>query len=59
MKLICVCVGLPREVRWKGKSVTTGIFKQPVNGRVMLRTLNLDGDGQADLTVHGGVEKAV
>jgi MOSC domain-containing protein YiiM len=59
MKLISVCVGLPREVRWKGKSVTTGIFKQPVNGRVMLRRLNLDGDRQADLTVHGGVEKAV
>jgi MOSC domain-containing protein YiiM len=59
MKLISVCVGLPREVRSKGKSVTTGIFKQPVNGRVMLRSLNLDGDGQADLTVHGGVEKAV
>jgi MOSC domain-containing protein YiiM len=59
MKLISVCVGLPREVRWKEKSVTTGIFKQPVNGRVMLRTLNLDGDRQADLTVHGGVEKAV
>lgn len=59
MKLICVCVGLPREVRWKEKSVTTSIFKQPVNRRVMLRTLNLDGDRQADLTVHGGVEKAV
>ncbi|PHJ52898.1 molybdenum cofactor biosysynthesis protein [Nostoc linckia z18] len=59
MKLISVCVGLPREVSWKRKSVTTGIFKQPVNERVMLRTLNLDGDGQADLTVHGGVEKAV
>jgi MOSC domain-containing protein YiiM len=59
MKLISVCVGLPREVRWKGKSVTTGIFKQPINGRVMLRTLNLDGDRQADLTVHRGVEKAV
>ncbi|MBD2341249.1 MOSC domain-containing protein [Calothrix sp. FACHB-156] len=59
MKLISVCVGLPREVKWKEKSVTTGIFKQPVNGRVMLRSLNLDGDRQADLTVHGGVEKAV
>ena len=59
MKLISVCVGLPREVRWKEKSVTTSIFKQPVNGRVMLHSLNLDGDQQADLTVHGGVEKAV
>ncbi|MBW4674261.1 MAG: MOSC domain-containing protein [Desmonostoc geniculatum HA4340-LM1] len=59
MKLISVCVGLPREVSWKRKSVTTSIFKQPVNGRVMLRSLNLDGDRQADLTVHGGAEKAV
>jgi len=59
MKLISVCVGLPRQVIWKGKPVTTGIFKQPVAGRVMMRSLNLDGDRQADLTVHGGVEKAV
>ena len=59
MKLISVCVGLPRQVSWKGKSVTTGIFKQQVDGRVMLRSLNLDGDQQADLTVHGGAEKAV
>lgn len=59
MKLISVCVGLPREVNWKGKPVTTGIFKQPVQGRVMMRSLNLDGDQQADLTVHGGVEKAI
>ncbi len=58
-RLISVCVGLPREVSWKGKPVTTGIFKQPVNGRVMMRSLNLDGDRQADLTVHGGAEKAV
>jgi len=46
-------------VTWQGKLVTTGIFKEPVNAPVMLRTLNLDGDGQADLTVHGGVTKAV
>lgn len=59
MKLISVCVGLPREVNWKGKPVTTGIFKQPVSDRVMMRSLNLDGDRQADLTVHGGVEKAI
>jgi MOSC domain-containing protein YiiM len=59
MKLISVCVGVPREVSWKGKPVTTGIFKQPVAGRVMMRSLNLDGDQQADLTVHGGAEKAV
>lgn len=59
MKLISVNVGLPREVTWKGKTVTTGIFKEPVSDRVMVRSLNLDGDGQADLTVHGGLEKAV
>lgn len=59
MKLISVCVGLPRQVNWKGKPVMTGIFKQPTNERVMMRSLNLDGDLQADLTVHGGVEKAV
>jgi MOSC domain-containing protein YiiM len=59
MKLISVNVGLPREVTWKGKTVSTGIFKEPVNERVMVRSLNLDGDGQADLTVHGGLDKAV
>jgi MOSC domain-containing protein YiiM len=59
MRLISVCVGVPREADWKGKPVTTGIFKQPVDGRVMMRSLNLDGDRQADLTVHGGAEKAV
>jgi len=59
MKLISVCVGVPREVSWKGKPVMTGIFKQPVEGRVVMRSLNLDGDRQADLTVHGGIEKAV
>ncbi|WP_338421643.1 MOSC domain-containing protein [Nostoc flagelliforme] len=59
MKLISVNVGLPREVIWKGKTVTTGIFKEPVSDRVMVRSLNLDGDGQADLTVHGGADKAV
>ena len=59
MQLISVCVGLPSEVLWKGKPVTTGIFKQPVTGRVMMRSLNLEGDRQADLTVHGGAEKAI
>ncbi len=59
MKILSVNVGLPREVSWQGKFVTTGIFKEPVKGPVMLRTLNLDGDGQADLSVHGGVSKAV
>jgi MOSC domain-containing protein YiiM len=59
MNLLSVNTGLPREVTWHGRSVTTGIFKQPVNGRVALRKLNLDGDGQADLRVHGGENKAV
>lgn len=59
MKLISVNTGLPREVTWRGKPVTTGIFKSPVDGPIMLRTLNLDGDKQADLSVHGGVSKAV
>ena len=59
MKLVSVNTGLPREVTWHGTSVTTGIFKQPVQGRIALLTLNLDGDRQADLTVHGGEHKAV
>jgi MOSC domain-containing protein YiiM len=59
MKILSLNVALPREVTWQGKRVTTGIFKEPIQGRVMMRTLNLDGDQQADLTVHGGVSKAV
>jgi MOSC domain-containing protein YiiM len=59
MKILSVNAGLPREVTWQGKAVTTGIFKEPVNAPVMVRTLNLEGDRQADLTVHGGVTKAV
>jgi len=59
MKLISVNTGLPRQVTWHGRSVTTGIFKQPVEGRIALRKLNLDGDRQADLAVHGGEHKAV
>jgi MOSC domain-containing protein YiiM len=59
LKLVSVNVGLPREVTWHGRIVTTGIFKKPVEGRVSLRKLNLDGDRQADLTVHGGKDKAV
>jgi MOSC domain-containing protein YiiM len=55
MKLVSVNVGLPREVLSKGKTVSTGIFKEPVAGRIMLRTLNLDGDRQADLSVAIGV----
>ena len=59
MKIISVNVGLPRLVEWNDQIVSTGIYKVPVEGRVMLRTLNLDGDRQADLTVHGGPSKAV
>ena len=59
MKLISLNIALPRIVEWNGDSVVTGIFKEPVPGTVMLRTLNLDGDRQADLSVHGGKTKAV
>jgi MOSC domain-containing protein YiiM len=59
MKVISVNTGLPRDVTWHGRSVTTGIFKEPVHRRVSLRKLNLDGDRQADLSVHGGQYKAV
>ncbi len=59
MKLVSVNVGLPREVTWEGKTVKTGIFKEAVPGRVALHSLNLDGDGQADLVAHGGPDKAV
>jgi len=59
LRVVSVNAGLPREVVWKGRVVRTGIFKDPVEGRVAVRALNLDGDRQADLTVHGGVSKAV
>jgi MOSC domain-containing protein YiiM len=59
MKVVSLNVGLPRDVMWHGRSVTTGIYKQSVEGRVALRKLNLDGDRQADLSVHGGEYKAV
>lgn len=59
LKVISVNVGKPRQVKWKGRLVSTGIFKEPVAGQVALRALNFDGDQQADLTVHGGPDKAV
>jgi len=59
MKLLSVNVGLPRLLAWKGNTFETGIFKKPVSRRIMLRTTNLDGDRQADLSVHGGPNKAV
>lgn len=58
-KIVSVNVGLPRTVEFLGQQVTTGIFKSPVSGRIPLRRLNLDGDRQADLKVHGGPDKAV
>jgi MOSC domain-containing protein YiiM len=58
MKLVSVNVGLPRLLAWGGATFKTGIFKDPAKGRVMLRTTNLDGDRQADLSVHGGPNKA-
>jgi MOSC domain-containing protein YiiM len=59
VQVISVNVGLPREVVWKGMTVETGIFKEPVDRPVAIGTLNLAGDQQADLTVHGGTAKAV
>jgi MOSC domain-containing protein YiiM len=59
MRVVSVNVGLPREVSWKGTQVSTGIFKSPVAGLVEVKTLNLRGDQQADLTVHGGEYKAI
>jgi MOSC domain-containing protein YiiM len=59
LKLLSVNVGLPRDVLWRGKTVRTSIWKSPVDGDVRVATLNLDGDRQSDLTVHGGADKAV
>ena len=59
MKVVSVNVGLPKTVQWRDQSVSTGIFKSPVEGPVALRKHNLDGDQQADLSVHGGPTKAV
>jgi MOSC domain-containing protein YiiM len=59
MRVVSVNVGLPRVHIWQRKFVRTGIFKDPVPGPVAVRRLNLDGDAQADLSVHGGPDKAV
>lgn len=58
MRIVSINVSRPRLVMWNGQSVSTGIYKTPVAGPVLLSTLNLDGDRQADLTVHGGPTKA-
>jgi len=57
--VVAVNVGLPKDVPWQGKTVHTGIWKQPVTGPVMVRRLNIDGDGQGDLAGHGGEQRAV
>src|SRR3954468_12333431 len=59
MKVVSLSVGLPREVEWHGRTVLTSIFKTPVDRRLRVSTLNVEGDEQSDLTVHGGIEKAV
>jgi MOSC domain-containing protein YiiM len=59
MKLLSVNVGLPREIKWRGRLVRTSIFKAPVQGPVRVTRLNIEGDQQSDLSVHGGIEKAV
>ena len=58
-RLLSVNVGLPRDITWRGETVHTGIWKQPVNGRQMVRRLNVAGDGQGDLAGHGGEHRAV
>src|SRR5258708_4170462 len=58
-RLRSVNVGLPRDIAWRGKTVYTAIWKDPVQGRRMVRRLNIDGDGQGDLQGHGGEHRAV
>lgn len=58
-KLVSVNIGMPADVAWRGKTVHTGIYKKPVAGKVMVRRLNIDGDGQGDLGGHGGEQRAV
>jgi len=59
MRVLAVCVGKPKPVQYRGKEFLTGIYKEPVSGPRLVRRTNIDGDGQADLSVHGGVNKAV
>jgi MOSC domain-containing protein YiiM len=59
LNLVTVSVGRPREISWQDRVVRTSIFKTPVDGRVRVSRLNLDGDEQSDLLVHGGPDKAV
>src|SRR5690349_20415764 len=57
--VLSVNVGLPKNVEWNGRTVYTGVWKQPVEGPVTVRRLNLDGDGQGDTAGHGGEQRAV
>ncbi|MFO0891543.1 MAG: MOSC domain-containing protein [Isosphaeraceae bacterium] len=59
MRVVSLNVGLPREFAWQGRTVRTSIFKEPVEGSIRVREHNFEGDAQADLTVHGGPDKAV
>ena len=59
MRIVSVHAGLPRQIEWRGKAVTTSIFKTPVAGRVPVTRLNIAGDRQSDLSVHGGADKAI
>ena len=58
-RLVSVNVGMPKNVQWRDKTIYTGIWKTPIEGRVMVRRLNIDGDGQGDLAGHGGEQRAV
>src|SRR4029077_11712616 len=58
-RLLSVCVGLPRDIAWRGRTVHTGIWKEPVSGRRRVRRLNVEGDGQGDPGGHGGEQRAV
>ena len=58
-RLLSVNVGLPRDIAWRGRTVHTAIWKEPVQSRRMVRRLNIDGDGQGDLAGHGGEHRAV
>jgi MOSC domain-containing protein YiiM len=59
MKILSIQVGLPKEIIYRGKAIFTAIFKSPIEGPVQVRTLSIEGDGQGNLKVHGGVDKAV
>src|SRR5829696_2089630 len=59
MKLISLNIGKPKEIEWNGKTIRTSIFKSPVAGKRQVSLLNIEGDEQSDLRVHGGINKAI